>query len=189
MHVRFSTVIGLPVIEDTGEQEIASLNGILLNPDLGKVEGFFVKVTGFMQSQELFLPVMDIVHWGNRVRVRDHALSDLQEFVRLQSLYEEGRSVLQQRILTENGTPLGVCGDVQFDTVSFYMEWIFPRKWFRWRTPLPVSSIVLVRQDAIIVRDAVTLPEVVTGPSVLTTLDPLGTSAATQRSAQQRKKD
>lgn len=188
MHVRFSTVIGLPVIDDSAEEEIASLSGILLNPDIGKVEGFFVHINGFFHSQELFLPVMDIVHWGNRVRVREAAsLSPLEEFVRLNTLYTEGRSVIGQRIVTEAEVPLGMCRDVQFDTVTFYLEWIFPRRWWRWATPLPSSSIVLVRPDAVVVRDAVTLPEVVTGPSVLTTLDPLGTTSATPRVTQRSK--
>lgn len=184
MHIRFSTVIGLPVIEDAGDEEIALISGILLNPDLGKVEGFFVRVSGFLHSQELFLPVADIAHWGNKVRVQDAgALSPLEEFVRLKSLHEEGRPVLHQRIVTEGGMHLGVCRDVQFDTISFYLEWIFPRRWWRWRVPLPASSIVVVRSDAVVVRDAVTLPEVTESPSMLRTLDPLGTSTAAPRVA------
>lgn len=183
MHVRFSTVAGLPVVEESDEDEVASVSGMLIHPDQAKIEGFFVRVPGFLHSQELFLSVMDILHWGARVRVRSvEVLAPLDELVRVQDLVEQKRPVLGQKIVTENGTSLGTCRDVQFDTISFYTEYLFPRRLGRWGTAIPVMSIVIIKPEAIIVRDAVTIPEVETGPSVLTTLDPLGTSSpASQR--------
>jgi uncharacterized protein YrrD len=188
MHVRFSTVIGLPVVEESGEEELASVSGILIHPDMGKVEGFFVRAPGFFQSKEHFVSVMDIIHWGNRVRVRGpEALSSLEDLVRLQALSQEGRTVLGQKIITEDGTPLGICKDVQFDTVSFYMEWLFPKRMMTWGRAIPVTSIVEVKPDAIVVRDAVTIPEPIDTASVLSTLDPLvGTTA--QRVMQRKKR-
>lgn len=180
MHVRFSTVEGLPVVEESGEEEIASVSGILIHPDSAKVEGFFVRVPAFFRSEELFLSVIDIAHWGARVRVRSaDVLSPIEELVRLQALVQEGRPVLHQKIVTENGTPLGICRDVQFDTIGFYTEYLFPRRMGKWGTAIPVTSIVIVKPEAVVVRDAVTIPDVATGPSVLTTLDPLGSAGTT----------
>lgn len=182
MHVRFSTVVGLPVVEESSEQEIAAISGILIHPDQGKIEGFFVSVPGFFQSNQLFLSVFDITHWGSRVRVRESdVLFPVEDLVRLQSLLEDNRSVINQKIITEDSVPLGTCRDVQFDTTSFMLEWLFPRKFWRWGIPVPVTSVVQVRSDAIVVRNAVTIPEMATGPSVLSTIDPLGTSTATPR--------
>lgn len=179
MHVRFSTVEGLPVVEESGEEEIASLSGILIHPDNARIEGFYVRVPSFFRSEELFLSVIDIAHWGSRIRVRSaDVLSPLDELVRLNALVEEGRPVLHQKIVTENGATLGVCRDVQFDTISFYTEYLFPRRLGRWRRAIPVTSIVIVKKEAVVVRDAVTIPEPATAPSVLTTLDALGTGAA-----------
>lgn len=176
MHVRYSTVLGLPIVENGSEEAIAIISGVLIHPDLGKIEGFFVQVPSFLRTEELFLSVSDIVHWGKRVRIRDrHSLSSLEDVVRLHALQQEGRSVLDQPIVTEEGTPLGRCRDIQFNTLTFYLEWIFPKRFFRWGTPLPVSSIVLVRPDAVVVRNAATLTEVASGPTVLSTLDPMGT--------------
>lgn len=175
MHIRFSTAVGLQLVEETEDQPIATVSGILLHPDLGKVEGFFVRVPSFFRSEELFLATLDIVHWGKRIRIRSgEVLSPAEEFVRLHPLLQEKRTILHQKIVAESGQALGVCRDVQFDTHLFLLEWIFPRKVFRWMRPIPASSIVIVREDAIIVRDAVMLPDVATGPSVLETIDPLG---------------
>lgn len=184
MHVRFSTAAGLPIVEEEREQIVAFISGILINPDTGSIEGFFASIPGFLHAQELFLPAFDIQHWGSRVRIRDEdVLAPLDELIRLQTLAEEQRTMLGQKIVTEEGISLGTCRDVQFDTKTFRLEWLFPKKWFRWQRPIPASSIILVRPDAIVVRNNVTLPEVATGPSMLETLDPLGTTTAS-RSAQ-----
>ena len=104
-------------------------------------------------------------------------LAPAEEIVRLRPLLTDKRTILHQRIVTEGGQMLGRCGDVQFDTKLFMLEWLFPRKFMRWARPIPASSIIIVRNDAIVVRDAVMLPDIETGPSVLETLDPLsGTS-------------
>lgn len=177
MHVRFSTTIGLPVVEESTEEEIAGISGILIHPDTAKIEGFFVRVPSFLRAEELFLSAADIAHWGTRVRVRHaDALAPVDEHLRLMTLIQDGRTIMRQRIVTEGGKYLGVCRDIQFDTVSFYAEWLFPRTFLRWQRSIPVSSIVIVKPEAIIVRDAVLIPEVASRPSVLETLDPLGSA-------------
>lgn len=178
MHVRFTTVIGMPLIEQSLEEEVGTIRNVLIQPDTGKIEGFFVRVPSFLSSQEAFVSVQDIQHWGRRVRIRNmDALSSLDDHVRLKELAEDGRTMISQRIVTESGRVVGTCKDVQFDTNSFYVEWLFPKRFLRWLRPIPVTSIVLVRKDAIVVRDAVTIPDAVRGPSVLETLDPLGTAS------------
>lgn len=154
MHVRFSTCLGTPVSPDNGEGAAGVLSGILLHPDVGRVEGFFVRVAGALYTEQLFLASQDILHWGNRIRIHDAGvLGSLEERVRLHSLVLERRPVLGQRILTESGASLGVCRDVQFETKTFRIEWLFPRGWFRWRAGIPVTAIIEVRPDAVIVRD------------------------------------
>lgn len=142
------------VTEDGTEEELGSLSELLINPDTGKIEGCFVAVPGFFRSQQLFITVMDIVRWSTRVYVRNaDALFPIEEHIRLLPLYMERRTILKQPIRTETGKFVGWCQDIQFDTRHFMVEWIFPKRFFRWGTPLPLSSIIEVRKDAIIVRD------------------------------------
>lgn len=154
MHVRFSSAVGLPVIDEEMMEQLGQVAQVLLHPDTGKVEGFFVRTPGLFQGEELFLASEDIRHWGLRVVVRGSGvLAPVEERIRLASLLEEGRPFLGQRIVTETGRVLGRCADVQFETTHFFVEWFWPRKFWRWRDPLPLSQIVDVRKDAIVVRD------------------------------------
>ncbi|MDD5623535.1 MAG: PRC-barrel domain-containing protein [Candidatus Peribacteraceae bacterium] len=154
MHVRFSTCLGLPVTDESVEIVYGRISGILLHPDTGKVEGFYVAIPRFLGEETLFLSSNDILRWGRRVTVRSgEVLAPPEEFFRLRTLLEDGRKILHQLIRTESGRRLGRCRDVQFNTEAMHLEWLFPRRWWRWSLPLPASDIVEVRPDAIVVRD------------------------------------
>jgi uncharacterized protein YrrD len=174
MHVRLSTCIGLPVISDSTEEPFGTIVSLLVHPDLGTVEGFFVRTAGFLTSETLFLSTLDIIHWGTHVRISDgDALSPLEERVRLQAFLEEGRTILGQKLLTESGAYLGVCKDVQFNTKTFVLEWLFPRKLFRWGIALPVSAIVEVKREAVILREQALGTDIREKRPVLQTLEEL----------------
>ncbi len=172
MHVRFSSCLGTHVLEDGSEEELGLITGILIHPDTGKVEGFFVRSKKFWRAEEDFLASADIAHWGLAVRVRDaDVLSPIEDRIRLMSVAEDGRAILGQKMLTESGTSLGICRDVQFETKTFMVEWFFPKRYFRWRPAIPFSAIVEVRVDGIVVRDP--LSAVRERNTVLKTLDTL----------------
>lgn len=163
MRVRFSTSVGLPIVEEGLDEAIGTVSGILIHPDTGTVEGLFVSLpqAWFSRTPDLLLVTADILHWGTAIRIRSaDVLSPIEDRIRLQTLLEESRTVLGQGIVTEGGKSLGTCADVQFDTKQFRLEWLFPRAWFRWTTPVPASSIVEVRRDVIVVRDPlIAVPE------------------------------
>jgi uncharacterized protein YrrD len=174
MHVRFSTALGMPVVDSDSDEDLGSISGILIHPDTGKVEGFFVGRGRWFRSQDLFLASHDIAHWGLAARIRDaDCLSPLEDRIRLASIVEDGRAVLGQAMVTEAGSVIGECRDVQFETKTFMVEWFFPKKWWRWGPAVPFSAIVEIRPDAIVVRDPLVPQRVGKRSKVLTTLDKL----------------
>ncbi len=106
-------------------------------------------------AENLFLSVHDILRIGLVITVRDsERLAPPEDVLRVMSIVDEKCPVIGQRIVTKNTKRvLGTCMDVQFDTVTFMLEWLFPRKWFRLQTPLPASEILEVTPEAIIVRE------------------------------------
>ncbi len=175
MHVRFSMCLGMTVADGRSDDLLGTVTGIFIHPDLGKLEGFFVRTA----AGDEFLAVSDIAHWGRSIVIRDvDAIARLEERVRLSSLWHEGRTVLGQRLVTEAGAVLGTCADVQFETDTFRLEWLFPRKWLRWKRPIPVSAIIEVRADAVCVRDAETPAKAAPNAAAVAALEALGTTPA-----------
>lgn len=155
MRARYTRSLGLTVIgEETGDV-LGALNGMILNPDTGVVEGFFVRTAEFWaQEKRLFLCRSDILRWGARIAVRGRdALASVDDLVRISEILEGKRQILGQKIVTESGFALGRCADVQFNTASFRLEWLFPRRFFRWGVPIPASQILEVRPEAVVVKD------------------------------------
>ena len=157
MRIRFSTCIGTNIVCDSLNEVIGQIAGILIHPDTGKIEGFYV-AGSYVHGGSPFLASLDIVRWGKEVHVQESdAVYPVEERIRLQPILSDPRRVLWQRIFTENGRRIGTCSDVQFNTDSMRCEWLFPRKWWKWSAPLPLSDIVEIRPDAILVRDQTTL--------------------------------
>ena len=154
MHVRLSSSLGLPIVEKNDDHVIGIISGILINPDSGKIEGFYAKVPGLMASGDLFFSALDTVKWGTRVSIQDReVLSPANDRIRLKEILEDPRTVLGQKVLYENGKKLGVCKDVQFDTDKMVMTWIFPKKFFGWGMAIPAKEIKEIKKDKIIVCD------------------------------------
>ncbi len=154
MHVRFSTALGLPVCEEGSHLPLGHIAHIVIHPDTGRIEGFFVGRGGFFGGSMLFLPTMDILRWSLRVVVSSaDVLCDPADVVRLEPLFAAPRPILGQRIVTVGGKPMGKCRDVQFDTTHFLLEWLFPKSLWTWGVPVPASHIAEVREDAIVIRD------------------------------------
>lgn len=147
-------------MDEHTQEPCAVVSGILIHPDRGLVEGFFVHTPAFFGSEMLFLQTMDIRHWGTHIRIESSdLLIPTEDVIRLAELLQENRPVLGQRMISEEGRTLGTCRDVQFDTQHFQIEWLFPKQWMRWQPAIPASSIVEVRTDVIVVRHATLLPE------------------------------
>lgn len=154
MQVRFSTCLGMPIVAEDTEEMIGIVSGILLHPDRGTVEGFFLRGSGFFSASSLFLSAFDVTHFGRRMTVRDHdRVAPAEDFLRVRPLLADARTVLGQRVRTESGVSLGRCRDVQFDTTTLRLTWIFPKRLLRWRPSISMRDILEVREDAIVVRD------------------------------------
>lgn len=154
MHVRLSHCLGFPVMEEGGDHILGTISGILIEPDTGKIEGFFVTTEGLLGAQTLYCSALDIVRWGTRVYVNSqYAIAPAEDRIRLQPLLKDPRTVLGQTIRLESGASLGTCKDIQFNTDRMHIEWLFPKKWFWWGVALPVTDILEVTPKAIIIRD------------------------------------
>jgi sporulation protein YlmC with PRC-barrel domain len=158
MHVRLSTCMGTEVVDRAHGEVIGFLAGIFLHPDTGKVEGVFVRgISGlFARAELLFCGSDDILHWGTVLQIRAAScLAPLVDRIRLSALFAEGRTIVGQRVETTSGNYMGRCRDIQVDTIKMRLEWLFPRRLLRRETSLPISEVIEVRSEAVIVRDPV----------------------------------
>lgn len=178
MHVRFSMVRGIPVVEQHAESLLGFIDGVVIDPDRGIILAFFVAEPRMFFAHRYVLSVVDIVSWGTVVHILDaDRLAEAGEIVRLQPILQSTRTLLGQPIVSKRSRQyMGMCRDIQFSTKTFTLEWLFPRRRFRSGIPIAASDIEEVTNDAIIVRDPeIVLPVVV---DELSAVVPMRESAA-----------
>ncbi|PIP65187.1 hypothetical protein COU77_00800 [Candidatus Peregrinibacteria bacterium CG10_big_fil_rev_8_21_14_0_10_49_16] len=169
MQVRFSIYKGIPVLDEHSSEVLGALDLPFIHPDTGKIEGFFIKTSGWF-APELFLPTDRIVRWGKYVWIRDGGgFGPLEDIIRLQILWDEGRHVLGQPMISESGKRFGICRDVQFHTQLFIVQWLFPRRFLWWGAPIPVHAVSEVTEKAIVIRDSEEKKEVTEEEEILRT--------------------
>jgi uncharacterized protein YrrD len=154
MHVRALHIRGMHVVDDSTQFVVALLDSPLIHPDTGEIVGFFVlPVHGFVTGP-LFLSTLDIIQWGTVIHIRsEDVLAPPSELVRLQEHLLDRRTFLGQLIrVRPGGRTLGRCSDVQFDTDSYKVEWLFPRRWLLRIDPIPSSEVIEVTSKAIWIR-------------------------------------
>lgn len=146
----------MEVRTESTDELVGTIASILIHPDTGKVEGFFVAIPRFLHSELQFLSSVDILRFGTCIRVYDfESVCSLEDHIRLAPLAEERRTILGQKIQTETGRKIGTCADVQFSTKTMMCEWLFPKRWWRFLPPVPLGEVVEVRIDSIVIRDPV----------------------------------
>lgn len=156
MHIRASQAVGTQIVDDSVQATIGMVGDPLIDPDTGRILGFFV-FSLMMGDAHIFLQTSDIVSWGTRVHVLSaERLGPPEDFIRLKQSLAETRTFLGQSIYTKESKKfLGRLGDVQFNTRTFIVEWLFPRKFFFYRQPILGSDVLEVTEEAILVRDPI----------------------------------
>ncbi len=179
MHVRWSSVRGITVFDDDLQADIGWCTDPLINPDTGRILGFFVHVP-FSNEDHLFLACNDIVSWGNRVHVRSaDVLCPAEDIVRLKAHLADRRSFLGQQMKVKGSArTIGRCSDIQFDTKTLQIEWIFPRRFLWSLRPIARQEIDSVTKTAIWIREPLlpvretTRPEPIDVPTGIVTDTP-----------------
>lgn len=142
------------VLDEQTQDSVALLTRPLIDPDNGRILGFFVRM--FVGSSgPYFLLTLDILSVGTKVHIRcADKLSPPDELLRLREHLNDSRFFLGQKIrIHGSGVRVGSCADIQFDTRHFQIEWLFPRGLFFSKQPIAVADIVEVTEEAIWVKD------------------------------------
>lgn len=144
----------MPVQDDETQEIIGFLTNPLINPDTGRILGFFVSC-GAVRGGHSFLSTMDICTMGTAVHVRTiDKLSPPGELIRMRKHFDDPRTFLGQPVRVRGSRrTLGRCADIQFDTRHFAIEWLFPRGFLFFAQPVAATDIEEVTADTIWIED------------------------------------
>jgi len=154
----YKSIIGTPILDFDDGNILATVRDIVIDPDTGKIEAFWVKpltvpiFDAVIQSQ-------DIVEWKKNIYVKDDSvISDPADIIKISNILMKNTFVIGNRVQSEEGKLLGKVYNFDFDSNSFYLKQIhvehsilglikYERRIFSF------DSIVEILPEIIIVKD------------------------------------
>ena len=154
---QYSKIIGTHVLSYAEGDKLATVEDLIVHPDTGKVEGFWVKPLT-LPIKHAVLPVDGVVAWKRNLYVKDdQSFAEPEEVIRIADILLRKTYFIGNRVKTESGTPLGRVFDLDFDERKMFLRYLFVRKSLSFIRPkvrfIPYDSIIQVSPEVIVVKD------------------------------------
>lgn len=167
----FREIIGTPVLRFEDGSPLASIKDVIIHPDTGKLEAFWVKTLhhsflyGILQTQ-------DIVEWKKKIYVRgNEAIGDPADIIKIAELLSQNRLIMGNRVRTDRGVDLGRVFDLDFDTGQYFLRHIHVQKsflgLFKYQPRILSYDLILeVLPDTILIKDKTEKEEKIKEPLI-----------------------
>lgn len=154
----FGSLVGAKVLEHSTGQLLALVSGIIVDPDTGMVEAFWVRPLT-LPHKNAVLKTSDILEFKKHLYVKgDRVLAQAEDLIRISEILRDGRVFLGASVQNEAGASYGQCVNLTFDSQTYALKQIYTRKSiFGLITTderiFSYNDIVKVLPEAIIVND------------------------------------
>ncbi len=126
----FSEIIGTPVLGQSDGQPLALISDIIIHPDTGKIEAFWVK--------PLTIPIANaviksdaILEWKKSVYIKDdREIAEDSDIIRISEILARNTVFIGNQAQNESGESLGYVHDLDFDTEKLYLNNIYIQQSF-----------------------------------------------------------
>lgn len=126
----YQKIIGTHIIHQTEGAVLAVVSDIIIHPDTGKVEAFWVKSVSVPIANAI-VRVDDILEWKKNIYVRDErAIVDPADIIKISDTLSRNTFFIGNRVKNKAGEYLGRVYDLSFDDKNFSIKQIFTQKTF-----------------------------------------------------------
>ncbi len=167
----FQSIIGTKVLDfETGEP-LALVNDIIINPDNGAVEGFWVKPIT-IPLRNAIIQVSNILEFKKHIYIKDDSkIAVADDVIRISDILAQNRLFIGNKAQNEKGDYIGKIVDVSFDTKTFMINQLLTQKSFLGiihydKRIFSYNSIVKVLSEAVIINDESTKKETILDQTV-----------------------
>ncbi len=149
----YSQIVGTPVITEDAEF-VGMVADIIIDPATGKALCFLLPPRAQMGVEPNAL-----IFWHNRLILRDpDDIFELEDVLRFQKIIDGNIPLLNQKVITKNGTYLGRVLDIAFDGRLFVMTKLLVAKSFFGfihydEKIIPAKHIIEITSKHILVKD------------------------------------
>ena len=153
----FNKIIGKPIVGSEDGAYLAVIQDIIIHPDTGKIEGFWVKPltlpikNGILQSDA-------ILEWKKNIYIKDDKeIAEPDEIIRISEILSRETYFIGNTVKNESDEILGKVFDIDFDSKKLYLKNLHIEKSFlgfnQSQRIISYDNIIKVLPEYILVKD------------------------------------
>lgn len=126
----YQQIIGTPVVRHSDGELLALINDVIINPDTGKIEAFWVKPATIPVSNAV-LKSDAITDWKKKVYIQsENEIVEAEDVIRISEILSKNTYFIGNTVKNEAGDFIGTVYDLDFDTEKLYLRQIYTEKSF-----------------------------------------------------------
>ena len=160
----YKSIIGIPILNFNDGNPLAILKDVIIDPDTGKIEAFWVKPLTIFASNAV-IQSQDIVEWKKNIYIKnDSVITDPADIIKISDILSKATYIIENRVQNEEGELYGKVYNIDFDTKTYYLKQIYVQQSILGlinfsKRIFPFDSIIEVLPEVIIVSDKATKKE------------------------------
>lgn len=153
MLIQSSTILGLPIGSMDSQSKIGTIKNLVIDPENGELIAFFVSIGGLFQSDKVLSShdILDFDQKGIVVRSEENLL-EKNEIIKVNKIWKDRITVLNQKALTASGKNLGKINDSLIDTSTCMINKYYIHGLFEDRI-LSADKVVKINKKGVIFSD------------------------------------
>lgn len=155
MLIRYSKIINSPIYEVRTNTFLGSVSEIIFDFDNLKIIGLIVKGNEYFFKKGAGISATNIIELSaeNAVYVdNEHALTPLEELIRIKKKYDDKNCGVGQRVETKSGKKIGKVYEILFENKSLNLKKFYVKNVFSERI-ITDSSIISIDNKKITIKD------------------------------------
>lgn len=153
----YSKIIGNKIVSQEKGQLLGLLKDIIIQPDTGKVEGFWVKPLTIPISDAV-MSLSSVLEWKKQIYIKDEGeFAEAGDILKISDILSRNILYIGNRVRSEEGGDLGQVVDLVFDDQKGYVKQIMIEKTaliFAYHKRIfSFESIIEVLPEYILVKD------------------------------------
>lgn len=126
----YSQIIGTPVLGHEDGTAIALLQDIIIHPDTGKIEAFWVKPLT-LPLRNAIIQSDSILEWKKKIYIKDdREIADPEDIIKVSEILSRNTIFIGNQVKNEAGKMYGKVYDLDFNVDKLYLRNLYIQKSF-----------------------------------------------------------
>lgn len=154
---QFTKILQTPIVEHQTGQKLAEVYDLIIDPETGKLEAFWIKQNAFSGNDKI-LSINDVLEWKIKIYIQDEDVFIApEEIIKIKSILEKEIPIFMHKVKTLSGTKIGRVIDIFFEPITNQIIQIQTAKFFFGfkyeKRLISYSEIYEITKEAIILKD------------------------------------